>query len=168
MVQLVGMRGAHRKGHCVSNRVHYAAVMRWMMITAVSLTGCGLVPERWTADPADPVGEARGGVSADVLVRPQARPAVPPVAPVLADGALGRTIATLGNAGEPGLWLRTPLVPVESAGRVKDAGTGAEVSVTLIPIDGPATAGSRMSLQAMQALGVGLTDLVEIDVFVDS
>ena len=39
------------------------------------------------------------------------------------------------------------------------------VEVTLIPIEGPRTAGSRMSLAAMQALGAPLGDLVEVDVF---
>lgn len=80
-------------------------------------------------------------------------------------GTLGRTVASLGNAAEPGLWLKTPLVSKEQAGRVYYAETNTTVDVTLIPIDGPSTAGSRISLQAMQALGAPLTGLPEVDVF---
>lgn len=92
------------------------------------------------AAPADPASDAQGGQS------------------------LGTTVASLGSPAEPGLWLKTPLVRSEQSGRVTHRGTGKSVAVTLIPIDGPATAGSRMSLQAMQQLGVSLTDLAEVEV----
>lgn len=141
--------------------------MRWAWIIPICLAGCGLVPERWSARPAEPVGEVRAGVTTDITVRPQARPGAPVAAvpaAVPAGGGLGRTVATLGNAGEPGLWLKTPLVRTQTAGRVEDPATGTQVNVTLIPIEGPVTAGSRLSLQAMQALGVALTDLVEVNV----
>ncbi|WP_415402549.1 hypothetical protein [Tateyamaria sp. SN3-11] len=79
-------------------------------------------------------------------------------------GTLGRTVASLGNAAEPGLWLKTPLVSAEQSGQVYYPETGKTVAVTLIPIDGPASAGSRLSLAAMQALGAPLTGLPEVDV----
>jgi hypothetical protein len=41
---------------------------------------------------------------------------------------------------------------------------GKTARVLLIPIVGEATAGSRMSLQAFQALGAPLTDLVSVKV----
>jgi len=34
----------------------------------------------------------------------------------------------------------------------------------LIPIDGPDTAGSRMSLAALRLIGASLTDLTEVEV----
>ncbi|MBF9049232.1 hypothetical protein GTA62_02670 [Roseobacter sp. HKCCD9010] len=78
-------------------------------------------------------------------------------------GGGGETVATLGDPTEPGLWLRTPLVRVEQEGRVMTEG-GASVTLTLIPIEAEPGAGSRISLAAMQALGVSLTDLVPLTV----
>jgi hypothetical protein len=37
--------------------------------------------------------------------------------------------------------------------------------VTLLPIPGASTAGSRMSLDAMRQIGVPLTELVEVTVY---
>jgi hypothetical protein len=116
-------------------------------------------------DPA--LAENRVGVSADVLLRPQARPVdgAGDVRPAVPGGALGRTVASLGDAAQPGLWMKTPLVQVERPGRVMYPVTGKSVAVTLIPIAGPVTAGSRLSLQAMYELGAPLTGLPEIEVF---
>ena len=77
-------------------------------------------------------------------------------------GALGTTIVSLGAASEPGMWLKTPLVDHRQKGRVYH--NGLWLAVTLIPIDGPATAGSRMSLSAMRALELPLTELTEVRV----
>lgn len=142
------------------------------------------------------VGEARsGGINSDVLIRPKARPsglanAAPPPsstartaegldttsreqrsaaqqAPVAADRALGTTIASLGSPTEPGFWLKTPLVSAQVQGRVVYPATGKSVQVTLIPIDGPATAGSRMSLPALRLIEAPLTGLPEVQVFAE-
>ena len=80
-------------------------------------------------------------------------------------GELGSTIASLGNASEGGMWLKTPLVRTQSKGRVVDAETGRSANVTLIPLGGVASGGSQISLKAMQALGLGLTDLPDLRVF---
>lgn len=77
---------------------------------------------------------------------------------------LGQTIASLGTPSEPGFWLKTPLVKKESAGVVSSTATGQRIAVTLIPIDGPATAGSRISLSAMRLLDIPLTELAELEV----
>lgn len=77
---------------------------------------------------------------------------------------LGQTVASLGSASEPGFWLKTPLVSDPVSGRVRNPATGKSVAVTLIPIEGPPTAGSRLSLSAMRALEVTLSDLVTLDV----
>jgi hypothetical protein len=78
----------------------------------------------------------------------------------------GETVASLGDPTKPGLWLETPIVSSETKGKVRVKATGATLEVTLIPIPGEATAGSRMSVEAMRALGVGLADLVELEVSV--
>ncbi|WP_299699251.1 hypothetical protein [uncultured Tateyamaria sp.] len=147
--------------------------MRWFMLSVcvLSVAGCDALPQ-WAggARPApkveQPVDEQAGGAEtdADDAVNEQSA-AAPDDAAEVSIGTLGRTVASLGNAAEPGLWLKTPLVSVEQSGRVYYAETNTTVDVTLIPIDGPSTAGSRLSLQAMQALGAPLTGLPEVDVF---
>ena len=77
-------------------------------------------------------------------------------------GSLGVTVASLGTPADKGLWLETPLAKAQQTGSV--AYKGKTVRVLLIPIMGEATAGSRMSLQAFQALGTPLTDLVSVEV----
>lgn len=78
---------------------------------------------------------------------------------------LGLTIASLGSASEPGFWLKTPLVSVPTKGRVEYSANGKSVQVDLIPIDGPKTAGSRMSLAALRLIEAPLTGLPEVRVF---
>lgn len=78
---------------------------------------------------------------------------------------LGLTIASLGAPGEPGFWLKTPLVSAPGKGRVVYPATGKEVEVDLIPIEGPETAGSRMSLAALRLIEAPLTGLPEIRVY---
>ncbi len=143
-----------------------------IVASGLTLAGCGVLPEREA--PVDAEGEVRAGVTPNVLVRPQARPDQEAVAPQTADaapepevsvGTLGRTVASLGDASQSGLWLKTPLVQQERTGRVFYPETGKSVAVTLIPIEGPVTAGSRLSLQAMQELGAPLTALPTVDVF---
>jgi|GEM_PF-336970 len=77
---------------------------------------------------------------------------------------LGSTVASLGNATEPGLWLKTPLVKTEMQGRVTNPATGKSSTVTLLPIAGSASAGSRMSLAALRLIGASLTDLTTVNV----
>ncbi|MCK0148787.1 hypothetical protein MWU54_02030 [Marivita sp. S6314] len=79
--------------------------------------------------------------------------------------SLGTTIVSLGDPARPGFWIETPLVSAPGQGRVLYPATGQSSQVELIPIDGPATAGSRMSLPAMRLVGVPLTGLVEVQVF---
>lgn len=79
---------------------------------------------------------------------------------------LGKTIASLGSPTEPGFWIKTPLVRSEVEGTVRNTATGKTATVMLIPIDGEATAGSRMSLSALRLIGASLTDLTEVEVSV--
>jgi hypothetical protein len=80
---------------------------------------------------------------------------------------LGTTIASLGDVGQQGFWLKTPLVIAEQQGRVVWADNGNAVKVTLIPKQGEATSGSQISLAAMRALGIPLTALTELIVFAE-
>ena len=80
---------------------------------------------------------------------------------------LGRTIASLGDPADPGLWIRTPLVDKAGKGRVIYPANGKAVQLDLIPIDGPKTAGSRMSLAALRVIEAPLTDLPEVDVYAE-
>ncbi|MEM8981133.1 MAG: hypothetical protein AAGD04_16780 [Pseudomonadota bacterium] len=80
------------------------------------------------------------------------------------DTGLGKTVVSLGSPADPGFWLATPLVSSKRAGRVTVPG-GASAEVELRPIDGPATAGSRLSLPAMRVLKLPLTGLTEVEVY---
>ncbi|MGR3758764.1 hypothetical protein ACUXV3_01320 [Roseobacteraceae bacterium NS-SX3] len=73
------------------------------------------------------------------------------------------TVAALGDPSVPGLWMETPLVGSEQRARVRGP-SGAEVTLLLKPIPGEATAGSRLSIEAMRALGAPVTELVEVQV----
>lgn len=85
--------------------------------------------------------------------------------PVSQARALGTTVVSLGDPADPGFWLKTPLVESEQPGRVEFADAGTKVALTLIPIDGPQTGGSRLSLPAMRLLEIPLTSLSEVTVF---
>lgn len=88
-----------------------------------------------------------------------AAPAGPAAGP---GGKIGTTVASLGDPAQGGMWLETPLVTATAAGQVAYEGRTADVE--LRPIPGPATAGSRMSLAAFQALGAPITGLPTIEV----
>lgn len=102
----------------------------------------------------------------DTTTAAQRQAAVDTPAPV-GEKVLGKTIASLGSPTEPGFWLKTPLVTQESQGRVFYPATGKSVQVTLMPIEGPPTAGSRMSLPALRLLEAPLTGLPEVEVYAD-
>lgn len=152
--------------------------MRWMILgmCGFGLAACDFVP-RWAGgnrpieavsqpiESAAPVQEVETPIDDAAPLEEAVVPEVGPPTTEVSTGTLGRTIASLGDAAQPGLWLKTPLVSAEQPGRVYYAQTNTTVDVTLIPIDGPDTAGSRLSLAAMQALGAPLTGLPEVDVF---
>jgi len=86
-------------------------------------------------------------------------------APGATGGRLGTTIASLGDATEGGFWIKTPLVKAPGKGRIVDTATGRSVNVDLIPLAGPASAGSPVWLPALTTLGADLTDLPEVEVY---
>lgn len=78
----------------------------------------------------------------------------------------GLTIASLGLLNQDGFWLSTPLVKSETPGRAVVEKTGASVNLTLLPNGAAAGSGSQVSIAAMQVLGVPITSLVELRVFI--
>jgi len=84
------------------------------------------------------------------------------------DGRVGTTIAALGDPGEAGFWVKTPLVSAPTAGRVVYVTSGRSVQVNLIPLDGPSGGGSQISLAAMRLLDAPLTGLPELVVYTAS
>lgn len=82
-------------------------------------------------------------------------------------GLLGVTVASLGDPSRDGIWIETPLVSTPAKGRVTYVKSGRTVKVDLIPISGPVTAGSRLSLAAMRLLDAPLTGLPEVQVYRD-
>ncbi len=78
--------------------------------------------------------------------------------------ALGTTVASLGDAGQPGFWLETPLVDAPTTGRIRNPDTGRTVQVDLRPIEGGS---SRISLAALRLLEAPLTELVTLEVFLN-
>jgi hypothetical protein len=57
------------------------------------------------------------------------------------------------------------LVKSETKGRITNKKNGKSMDLTLIPKDGPPTAGSSISLVAIAGVGAGMTDLIELQVF---
>lgn len=114
-----------------------------------------------TAAPPPPPA-ARTVEALDTTTPAQRAAAVAP--PKAASRGLGKTVVSLGSPTEPGLWIKTPLTKVEAQGRVTNPANGKSSLVTLLPLDGPATAGSRMSLAALRLIGASLADLTEVEV----
>ncbi|SFS72773.1 hypothetical protein SAMN04488040_1769 [Sulfitobacter marinus] len=109
-----------------------------------------------------PPAAARTVEALDTTTAEQRAAAVTPAA--AGARALGTTVVSLGSATEPGLWIKTPLVKAEMQGRVTNPATGRSSTVMLIPIHGPVTAGSRMSLAALRLIGASLTDLTRVEI----
>lgn len=73
------------------------------------------------------------------------------------------TVASLGDPSLPGLWMETPLVAAEQSALIR-SNRNTQVVVTLKPVVGAETSGSRLSIGAMRALGLPLTELAEVQV----
>ncbi|WP_146636145.1 D-galactarate dehydratase [Nioella nitratireducens] len=137
------------------------------LLAALSACGNGngfrplsfLSPDR-APSAVPPPPDASGGATADEAADIPADEAAMPTPP--AAGPLGTTVATLGDPARPGMWLETPLVAVETQGTI--TANGQTLTVTLYPSGGLPGSGSRISLAAMQALGLPLTSLPELSV----
>lgn len=124
-------------------------------------------PPEVEAQPLDATASASDtqttAAAAQPVSQPVAQPAAQtqPSAPSFNGG--GKTVAGLGDPGRDGLWMETPLVADPRRATVT-APNGRSVVVTLEPISGDKGAGSRLSIGAMRALGLPLTELVEVRV----
>jgi hypothetical protein len=102
-----------------------------------------------------------GAVTAEALdTTTEEQRAAAMAAPVAAERELGRVAVSLGTATDPGFWLRSTLVEVQTPGRVVTA-SGGTLQVELLPGDGAA----QLSLSAFRALDLSLTALPEVTVF---
>ena len=110
------------------------------------------------AAPQEPVLEPVPGV--DTV---EAEPLAPssPSAPSFRGSAT--TVASLGDPSLPGLWMETPLVAAEQQALIRTS-RNTQVVLTLKPIPGAESGGSRLSIGAMRALGLPLTELAEVQV----
>lgn len=143
--------------------------------TCLAVTGCAGVdmnnilpsPPHLRQEPAGPIvpqaappADATTADEFDTSTEDDRVAALAP-APVPA-GALGTTVANLGDPTVPGFWVETPLVTSETEGRVQSKATGRTVKVTLRPTT---TGGSRISISALQLLDLDLSGLHELVVF---
>ena len=111
-----------------------------------------------------PAAGARTADKFDTTTAQERAAAAAPAEPA-GETLLGSTVASLGDPSTPGFWLETPLVSAPAKGRVRYPGSGQSAQVDLIPIEGPATAGSRISLPAMRLIEAPLTDLPQVEVY---
>ncbi|WP_104491725.1 hypothetical protein [Paracoccus denitrificans] len=125
---------------------------------AASAVGTALVTAAARPSPA-----ARTAAEFDTTTREQRAAAAAP--PTTGERRLGTTIASLGDPSQPGFWIKTPLAKSETDGRIVNPANGKSAKVRLIPLDGPASGGSQVSLPALQLIGVSLTDLPTIEVY---
>lgn len=132
----------------------------------IFLSGCdplGKIGADWpTKDTTrpDPVVQDEPVIKDDAPTPDLPKPADTP-------GLVGVTVASLGDPARDGFWIETPMVQSAGKGRVSYEKSGRTVKVDLIPIEGPATAGSRLSIAAMRLLDAPLTGLAEVKVYID-
>ncbi|MEL0436010.1 hypothetical protein [Phycobacter sp. K97] len=152
--------------------------MRLLTLTSSALSllllgGCGdfempKLPSLKKEEPA-PLPEQTGpqvpldatGGALDVPEQTVEVPAEEEVAPETVFTGTEQVIASLGDPAVPGLWMETSLVSSPQKARLRSA-NGSEVVVTLKP--SPTGGSARVSIAAMRALGVPLTELVELQV----
>lgn len=137
----------------------------------LSLGACGLAPKPAAPpvaiiDPAPVTATTLpalgSGQPVAALDQTSAADKAAATAPKAGGRELGRVSVALGSPAEQGFWLTSPLVTVAGKGRVVTA-SGAQVAVELRPGQG----GALLSLAAYRALGLALTDLPEVTVFID-
>ena len=141
-----------------------------------------------TTAPLDPTGQLQPGDAplTDAVRDVVSAPAPPPaartaeefdtttqaqrteaqVAPVASgEIKLGETVASLGDPTQAGFWIKSPLVKTPGAGRIENAKTGKSALVELIPLEGPESGGSQVSLAALRLLEAPITDLPILTVY---
>ncbi|WP_199259216.1 hypothetical protein [Paracoccus binzhouensis] len=134
------------------------------VISGPVLTGTApRTPGKTLSTASPPAPAARTAAEFDTTTREQKAAAA--AAPTTGERRLGTTIASLGDPSQPGFWIKTPLAKSESDGRIVNPANGRSAKVRLIPMGGPASGGSQVSLPALQLIGVSLTDLPTLEVY---
>ena len=158
LILTAGLLAGYTQGAMTTGRTAAAAAPQTQMTTEQVAAATAI-----TRAPA-PRPAARATAAQLDTTTPEQRAAAAKPAEA-AETRLGTTVASLGNPSEGGFWIKTPLVKERGIGRIVDPATGKSVKVDLIPLDGPASGGSQVSLPALQLLGVSLTDLPTIEVY---
>lgn len=138
---------------------------------ALALTGCGFVkarvpdsgPKFVVAAPAANPVLSQDTISVSVLDQATVDQKTAAVLPATGGQLLGKVTVGLGSPTDQGFWLSSNLVTVPSKGRVVTA-TGQTANVDLRP----STGGALLSFSAYRVLGLTLTDLPELQVFLDA
>lgn len=157
---------------------YIADMVRFMCLAlsvSVALSGCALVSGKKPQEPARETEAAQTGVPAalpplgtgqsasDLDQTTEAdKAAAKAKADTPAGRELGRLVVALGSPAEQGFWLKSALIAAPGKGRVVTA-AGASIEVDLMP----GTGAALLSLAAFRALGLNLTDLPEVTVFVN-
>ena len=153
------------------------------LVALVALTACAQTPQTAAIPDAESAGAdqmrpklrpaglgrvvpkaAKTAEEFDVTTA-QEREAAAAVPAAGAEKRLGLSVASLGDPTQAGFWIKTPLVSAPGKGRVVYPGNGKSVNVDLIPIEGAASAGSRLSLAAFRIIEAPLTELPEVEIF---
>ncbi len=113
-----------------------------------------------TAAMRPPAG-ARTAADLDTSSDAERAAALAPVASSDLERSLGRVSVSLGNATEPGFWLRSNLVTERAQGRVVTS-LGESLQVDLLPGEGA----PQLSLSAFRSLNLPLTGLPEVTVYI--
>ena len=132
---------------------------RLVLIGFLGLAGCANGPAF-----LQPAANVKPEGSTVTTVAPPADARTEDAFDTTTDEERAAAVATLGSPTDPGIWMDTPLVSSVTQGRV-EAANGKSVNLELRPIDGPATAGSRISLPALRLLEVGLAGLHTLTVY---
>ncbi|MEJ6708736.1 MAG: hypothetical protein QNK92_08025 [Amylibacter sp.] len=155
------------------------ALLTALALGACSMPNTGLFKSKKTADP---VAQTPTQTNTRPKLRPDAptEPLTEQTATNVTDAQIakatkpterpeqdkGLTIASLGLLNQDGFWLSTSLVKTETKGRVVLEKTYAYVNLTLLPNGTPARSGSQLSIATMQVLGVPITSLLPVRVFI--
>ena len=151
----------------------YKTEMSVLILAALPMAGCGLLKPKAVEPPVQIIAAlepavtlaplAGQGQTAAALDESSSADKAAALAPAGgAERSLGTTSVALGSPAEQGFWLKTSLVVVAGKGRVVLA-NGKSIAVDLLPAQG----GSLLSLSAYRALGIGLTDLPEVTVYIN-
>ncbi|PTW52090.1 hypothetical protein [Rhodovulum kholense] len=136
--------------------------------TGAPLSALGTLPTDGVPEATGPEAGAGAGSGAGSGTVPTAPSGLAEAtAPVFGlERELGVTTASLGDPNEAGFWAVTPLVDETRRGRLADPVSGASVQVELRPSDSSPGAGTRVSMEALRALGLPPISLTNLKVYV--